>query len=126
MIKKNIFSILVALVIMYLSLANSHTFDKVASFITIPNFDKVVHFLMYFGLMSVIILENRKTIKGTVNLFFIGLIPFSYGVLMEILQSALTVTRTGSIFDALANGTGILVSISLWLWIKPAEKDIIK
>jgi len=126
MVKKNIFSILVALIIMYLSLANSHTFDKISSFITFPNFDKVVHFGMYFGLMSVIILENRKTIKSNSNLFLTGLIPLFYGILMEILQSTLTVTRTGSFYDALANCTGILVSILLWIWIKPVKKEIIR
>jgi phosphatidylglycerophosphate synthase len=35
------------------------------------------------------------------------------------MQSTLTVTRTGSIFDALADTVGILVSLLLWLWIKP-------
>jgi|ERR1035437_903367 VanZ family protein len=126
MIKKNILSILTALVILYLSLANSHTFDKVSSIIDFPNIDKVVHFGMYFGLMSVIILENRKIIKGARHLFIIGLFPFSYGVLMEILQATLTVTRTGSVFDALANGAGILVSILLCLLIKPLRKEIIR
>ncbi len=125
MVKKNIFSILVALIIMYLSLANSHTFDKV-SFINIPNIDKVVHFGMYFGLMSVIILENRKAIKSTSHLFLTGLIPLFYGILMEILQATLTLTRTGSFYDALANSVGILVSILLWLWIKPLKKEIIR
>lgn len=125
MVKNNIFSILVALIIMYLSLASSHTFDKVP-FINIPNIDKVVHFGMYFGLMSVIILENRKTIKSNSNLFLTGLIPLFYGILMEILQSTLTVTRTGSFYDALANCTGILVSILLWIWIKPVKKEIIR
>jgi len=122
MLKKNIFSILVALVIMYLSLTSSHTFDKFSS-INIPNLDKIVHFGIYFGLMSVIIFENRKTLKSTGHLFLIGLIPLSYGILMEILQSTLTVTRTGSFFDAVANYAGILVSILLWLWIKPLIKD---
>jgi VanZ family protein len=125
MIKKNIFSLLVALIIMYLSLASSHTFDNVP-LINIPNFDKVVHFGMYFGLMMVIILENRKTIKSTRYLFLAGLIPLFYGILMEILQSTLTVTRTGSIWDALANGAGILASILLCLWIKPLKKQIIR
>jgi len=125
MIKKNKFSIIVALIIMYLSLASSHTFDKVP-FINIPNIDKAVHFGMYFGLMSVIILENRNSLKSTGRLFLSGLIPFSYGALMEILQSALTVTRTGSLYDALANSAGILVSILLWLWIKPVKKEIIR
>ncbi len=126
MIKRNIFSILVALIILYLSLANSHTFDKVSSIIDFPNIDKVVHFGMYFSLMMVLVFENRKIIKGFRNLFIIGLIPFSYGILMEILQATLTVTRTGSIFDALANGAGILVSIFLWLLIKPLKKEIIR
>ena len=126
MIKRNIFSILVALIILYLSLANSHTFDKVSSIIDFPNIDKVVHFGMYFSLMMVLVFENRKIIKGFRNLFIIGLIPFSYGILMEILQATLTVTRTGSVFDALANGAGILVSIFLWLLIKPLKKEIIR
>jgi VanZ family protein len=125
MVKKNIFSILVSLIIMYLSLTGSHTFDKV-SFINIPYFDKIVHFGMYFVFMSVIIFENRKTIKGPGNLFLAGLIPFFYGILLEILQSTLTVTRTGSIYDALSDSAGILVSILLWLWIKPLRKKIIR
>ena len=125
MIKKYIFSIPVALIIMYLSLANSQTFDKV-SFIKIPNIDKLIHFTMYFSLMSVLILENRKTIKSAGNLFLIGLIPLFYGALLEILQATLTVSRTGSVFDAMANGAGILVSILLWLWIKPLKKQIIR
>ena len=121
MIKKNKFSILVAISIMYLSLTSSHTFDKV-SFITIPYIDKIVHFGMYFGLMSVIILENRKTLIKTSHLFLIGLIPLLYGILLEIMQSTLTLTRTGSFYDALFNCAGILVSILLWLSIRFTEK----
>jgi VanZ family protein len=118
MIKKNLFSVLTALVIMYLSMANSNTFDKVA-LIKIPHFDKFVHFGMYFSLMSVMIIENRKTIKSNNKLFIISLIPFFYGIAIEIMQSALTVTRTGSVYDALADTLGIIVSILLWLLIKP-------
>ena len=62
MLKKNKFSILTALIIMYLSLTSSHTFDKLPEF-HIPNFDKIVHFGMYFGLMMMIIIENRKSVK---------------------------------------------------------------
>jgi VanZ family protein len=116
MLRKNIFSILIASIILYLSMANAHTFDKVP--INIPNFDKIVHFGMYFSFMSILILENRKTIKSTRILFLTGLIPFFYGIIIEIMQSTLTTTRTGSIYDAFANSAGILVSILLWLWIK--------
>jgi VanZ family protein len=118
MVLKNKFSILTALIIMYLSMANSHTFDKVP-IIDIPNIDKVVHFGMYFGLMSVIILENRKTLKGHNSLFLIAFIALFYGILIEFMQSAFTVTRTGNFYDALADFAGILVSILLWLWLKP-------
>ncbi len=125
MVKKNILSMLVALTILYLSLASSETFKKVP-LIDIPNFDKVVHFLMYFGLMSVIIFENRRTIKSNKQLFLIALIPLFYGILMELLQSALTTTRSGSFFDALFNSVGIMVSILLWLRIKPLVSDRFK
>jgi len=122
MIKNSIFSILVALVIMYLSLANSHTFDSVSVFESIPNFDKFVHVGMYFALMSVIILEHRDSIKIKRQLFIIGLIPLFYGILMEILQAFLTQTRTGSVFDALADCIGILISIFVWRWFNPGKK----
>ena len=125
MIRKNKFSILSALIIMYLSLTSSHTFDKVP-LINIPNIDKIVHFVMYFGLMSVIILENRTNLKNNLRLFLTGLIPLLYGILMEILQATVTVTRTASFYDALANSSGILVSILLWIWIKPLKKQIIR
>ena len=125
MVKKNIFTILLALIVMYLSMANAHTFDKV-SLINIPDFDKVVHFGMYFGLMSVLIIENRKSIKTTGHLFLTGLIPLFYGILLEIMQSTLTSTRTGSFYDALFDGVGILVAIFLCIWIKPLKKFIIK
>jgi len=107
---------------MYLSLASSDTFDEIPNF-NIPNFDKFVHFGMYFGLMSVIIFESRKTLKSTGSLFLTALIPLCYGILMEILQSALTTSRTSSFYDVLANSFGILVSLLLWLKIKPFIKE---
>ena len=125
MLKKNILSILVALFIMYLSLASSETFKNVP-FSKIPQFDKVVHFLMYFGLMSSILFENRKTLKKTRDFFLISLIPLFYGILMEILQGVLTITRSASFFDAVFDETGIIVCILLWLWIKPFKKENIR
>jgi VanZ family protein len=77
---------------------------------------------MYFGLMSIIIFENRKTLKSRSQLFLTALIPLFYGILMEILQVILTSTRSGSFYDAIFNLTGILFSLLMWLWIKPLEK----
>ena len=117
MAKKNIFSILIALIILYMSLTGSETFHKVP-FYNIPYFDKIVHFGMYLGFMLVIILENRKSIKGNLQLFLTALIPFVYGILMELLQLILTTSRSASFYDVIANSAGILASLLLWLWIK--------
>jgi VanZ family protein len=125
MLKKNIFSILLALFIMYLSLTSSNTFKKV-SLLNLPFQDKIVHFGMYFSLMSVIVFENRKIIKSSSQLFLIAIIPFIYGILMEILQSILTTSRSGSYYDVIFNVAGILVSVLLCLWIKPFTKETIK
>jgi VanZ family protein len=124
-IKKNIFSIIVALIIMYLSLASANTFDKVPEF-DIPYIDKIVHFLMYFGLTSVMILEHHETVKKFSSLLLLGLFPFFYGILMEILQSNLTSDRTGDIFDAVSNTSGIIVSILIWLSVRPLFYRIFK
>ena len=125
MFRKNLFSILVSLVIIYLSLANADTFKKV-SFHNIQYIDKIVHFGMYFIFMSVIIFENRYKLKSTGNLLLLAIIPFSYSILMEILQSAITVNRTGSFFDVVFNLAGILSSLLVWILIKHLKKDLIR
>lgn len=125
MINKNKFSIIIALIIVYLSLANSHTFDKV-SFLNLPYSDKLVHFSMYFGFMSAIIFENRKKIKSKKQLFLVAIIPLSFGILMEILQALITLTRSGSFYDVLANMSGIVVSVLIWLSIKPKINETIR
>ena len=125
MIRKNIFSILVALLLLYLSLTNPEKFAKV-QLSSIPNIDKIVHFGMYFIMMSVIIIEHRKNIRNLINLFLMALIPLSYGILMEILQLTLTSSRSGDFYDALFDGAGILTSVLLWLIIKFAAKETIR
>jgi len=125
MIRKNLFSILVALLLLYLSLANAETFRKV-QINSIPNFDKLVHFGMYFVLMSVIILEHRKNLSNPLNLFLLALIPLSYGILMEILQLTLTTTRTGDVYDALADAAGVLASALLWLIIRSFSRNTVR
>jgi VanZ family protein len=124
MVKKHIFSFLVALIILYLSLTSSHTFDSVPMF-DVPYFDKFVHFSMYFGLMAVIIFENRRSVKGAAKLFLISLIPLSYGIILEILQALLTNTRSGNIYDALADEAGILTAVLIGsIYLKKIKSSI--
>jgi VanZ family protein len=125
MIRKNIFSILVALLLLYLSLANSEKFEEI-HLIKIPNLDKLVHFGMYFVLMTVIIIEHRKNIRNSFYLMLLALIPLSYGILMEILQLKLTSNRSADFYDALADAAGVMASVLLWLIIKPAAKESIR
>jgi VanZ family protein len=118
MIRKNLLSIAVALVIMFLSMANSHSFDKIPTF-NIPHFDKIVHFSMYFGLMLTISFENRRNLTNFKNLATAALVPLLYGIIIEILQATLTTTRSGSVYDALADLAGIIVALMIWFLLKP-------
>jgi VanZ family protein len=125
MVKRNILSILTALLILYLSLSNSENFEG-APFWNIPNIDKIVHFIMYFFFMSVIVFENRNTIKYRSSLLLIGFIPVVYGALMELFQLLFTNTRFASFIDFLYNTAGILFSVLLCLALKPVRGILFK
>ena len=118
MIRKNIFTILTSLIILYLSLAGSLTFSR-SAFINIQYIDKIGHFGLYFILMSVIILEHRNSFNNTRQLILIAVLPFFFGTLMEILQLLITSDRRGEILDAASNTAGITAALFLWLFIRP-------
>jgi VanZ family protein len=125
MLKKNKFTIITALIILYLSLAGSLTFGK-GGLINIPYIDKIGHFGLYFTLMSVIILEHQDLFKNTRQLLLVALIPFFFGTLMEFLQMTITENRKAEFLDALANSAGITIALFLWLLIKPYYKQEIR
>ena len=123
MVKKNILSISVALIIMYLSLINAKKFDDISTF---ELADKLVHSAMYFGFMGLIMFENRKTLITGRKLFIAALIPLFYGILMEVLQGTLTETRTASVLDALFNSLGIILAVILWQWVNPFSRENVR
>jgi VanZ family protein len=125
MIKRNIFSIIIAFLILILSLTNAEDLQKI-SVIHFKGFDKLIHFIMYFAFMSVILFENRKIEVRTGSLFLIALIPFVFGALMELLQTLLTASRTGNVYDLLFNLAGILFSLFIYLIIRSFQKEQIK
>jgi VanZ family protein len=125
MLLNNKYSIIVALAIMYLSLTGSQTFPSVP-FINIPFLDKIIHFGMYFFLMSVMIFENRKRFRNISRLFLLALFPLFYGIILEILQMTITKTRSGDLFDFLANAAGTITALLLWIWIRPMLKDFVR
>ena len=116
------YTLIVSLLILYLSLKNASAFNKVPLF-NIPHFDKIAHFCMYFGLMSVFILETKRSDNFNRSVILLAPFPFLYGILMEILQGLLTTTRSPSIYDVLFNTFGILFSVLAWLIIKARLPD---
>jgi VanZ family protein len=125
MIKKNILSFLTALVIIFLSFTKAETFSKVNVF-KFPYLDKFVHFCMYFLFMIILIHENRHDVKNTRNYFALAIIPLIFGILIEFLQSWLTVSRKGDFFDAFFNFIGIFLAVVVCLLFQNICKRKIK
>lgn len=113
MVKKNILSLTTALVILYLSFVRAEMFNKV-NVLDLKHLDKAVHMFMYFGLMIVLLYENRSALKSTSSIFILAIIPLTYGTLIEFLQSWLTITRKGDFFDAFFNLIGIFLAMVAW------------
>ena len=107
LLKQYPLSILCTIAITYLSLRSLSNLPK----ISVDNFDKIAHFIAYFGYMAIILFENRRT-KNT-NLRFLllsGLFVFAYGLLMEVIQGT-TPHRQFDLYDLAANTTGCLTAL---------------
>ncbi|NDV78327.1 VanZ family protein [Dysgonomonas sp. 511] len=113
---------IVALIIFYLCcLIPTDDVPSVAFEFPIPT-DKVVHFLMYFGLSAVASInyiydKNGKIIILKLIVFAI-LIPILYGGLIEILQHNYFAERSGDWYDFLADALGSLASLPFSLWFR--------
>ena len=118
MLKNNIYTISVSLVILYLSLATPPTVVK-SGFFDIPHLDKFVHFGLYFVLMAVIIIEHRHSLTDTRKLLLIALIPFIFGIIIEFMQSEFTQNRKGEVLDMIADSAGVALALFLWLFFRP-------
>lgn len=115
-------SFLVAAIIAYLSLLRQVS-------LSLPHFfgwDKLVHFLMFFALSSVILFDTRRTAKISRKIIFVIFLTGTlYGGIIEILQEYFFYPRTGEWFDWLADSLGVIFGIIsvLALW-KILKKDV--
>ncbi|NND78499.1 MAG: VanZ family protein [Maribacter sp.] len=89
--------------------------DSEISNFNIPYADKVVHFTFYFvaAVLGSLFLneisgEGPKRIK---SLKILALSLIFFGIIIEVIQEIHTVYRSGDVFDALANGLGVIVGI---------------
>ncbi|MFC0779373.1 VanZ family protein [Flavobacterium sp. HJSW_4] len=84
--------------------------------VNFPSIDKIIHFCFHFGFTISWILFFKKELKGKdsdeYKAYLISFI-FSvfFGITIEILQSALTATRTADVTDILANALGAFVAV---------------
>ena len=108
-------SALLILIILFLSFYPFETSEKEPFF---KHQDKIAHFLLYFSLTFSLI----KSFKGElflVNPFFLSAsISFSFGTLIEILQSVFTDYREGSFYDAIFNLLGIVFTLIIFTFKK--------
>ena len=122
MVRKNILSLLIALVIMVLSFTSAGTFSRL-HLPPIPNLDKLVHIIMYFSLMLALEIENRSLLSTARSYLSLAVIHLHFGGAIEILQSMFTRTRTGDILDYAADALGVLLAVMVWLIIRKLIKS---
>lgn len=79
--------------------------------IAVPSSDKLSHLIAYFFLMLAWLYAIMKQPNFRSRVKYVVLGCFIYGIIIEVLQSAITSYRTASYLDILANSTGILLAI---------------
>lgn len=114
---------------MFVTLLSLFSFEGVdMPSIRIPHLDKAVHFTFYFaaavfGFMSLKEINSKRKIgkKQLMGLFF--LLTF-YGIIIEVLQSVATDTRSGDPMDFLANTTGVIFGLLILYLFEKRKKNL--
>ncbi|WP_363321515.1 VanZ family protein [Plebeiibacterium sediminum] len=109
-------TILVICIILFLSLMNVNKVlpSEVKFF---KHFDKIVHFLMYFGLSFIFFIENYVN-KNSIRKYWIIIDTILIGISIEFLQFLLTNYRSGNFYDAVFNSIGVLAGSILFILMK--------
>lgn len=104
-LKQYLYSIITILIILILSFIKPSSPNSNYLF-NIPHLDKLIHFLMYFGLTSILLVENknRQKIKITISTIVLS-------GLIELTQQHLTNYRSGDWFDLITNSIGSTLSL---------------
>ena len=108
-------SLFAVLLLLYLSFNNARDYDDM-SFLIFKHADKVIHFLMYFGVGSAIytdycwLLRKKATIISVISVAVLAIVT-------ELGQTYLTETRSGDIFDFLCNIAGGITAMAVAPWI---------
>ena len=88
--------------------------------IGVPSFDKIGHVCVFAILVMVWLLYAfLKSEAYRIRLFWVVLIVFFYGIVIEVLQGLFFQTRTAEGWDIVANSAGILLG---WLIFQKIKK----
>tara|TARA_B100000809_G_scaffold38098_1_gene33341 strand:- start:33386 stop:33790 length:405 start_codon:yes stop_codon:yes gene_type:complete len=79
--------------------------------INLSNLDKYEHFIAYFVLTLSWFFVIQKSGKMMSYKFWLIMVIFLYGVLMEVLQQLLTNYRQADLYDVFANSSGIIIGM---------------
>lgn len=114
--------LIIAVIIFYLCcLIPTNDIPDVEFDFFIPT-DKIVHFLMYFGLSIVASFNYIYDRKGKIIILklvaFAVLVPIIYGGLIEVLQAEYFSERSGDWYDFLADVSGSLATLPFSLWFR--------
>ncbi len=100
----------IMLVVTFLSLMNTSDIEPRKIF-SIPHFDKIVHFLMYFTMAFFLMFEYYLHHKHKITrIVQILLIPLFWGASMEMAQFLLTNYRGAEWWDMIANTLGVITA----------------
>ncbi|MDT0686282.1 VanZ family protein [Autumnicola psychrophila] len=90
--------------------------------------DKMMHagaYLLLVGVWMVFfILKSRRDEDYKINLFKISALSILFGMLIEVLQGTLTRYRDPDWYDVLANTTGVLLAVFLFLVLEKFLKRL--
>lgn len=112
----------------FFCLANFNKLPK----IEVDNFDKLGHLTFHFGITFLWFLVYRfqKLNENKKALIKAFLFSFFYGIAIEICQDQFTTTRSGDVFDVLANMLGSLFAILFIIFsintLKKLQKNKLK
>jgi VanZ family protein len=109
-IKQYYKSIIIGLLITWLSLSGSKTMVP-GRMLDIPYIDKMGHFTMYAFFSAVLLLDSCRWQLNRSFIYPLMLIPLLFGAIMEIMQMTLTTSRKAETFDLLANVGGVLTGL---------------
>jgi len=96
----------------------------VKTLLSIPHFDKMVHFILFFGLCLLFFKPFKK-----IKMSYLVLAPATsvlLAAILELIQHSISSTRSSNIYDFFANTAGIVVSIFFYsLFVSDKKWEII-